>query len=82
MLRDALVALAWCLGFLLLIAGMIALVRWAKRAGRNAAGIAGAALLLFGLGLAPDVERQRIEDARESKDRKDGQSGDPPDPEI
>lgn len=80
-MRDGLVALAWCLGFVLLIAGMIMLVRWAKRAGRNVAGVAGTALLLFGLGLAPDMERQRLEEARESKDKKGGQSGDPPDPE-
>lgn len=81
-MRDGLVALAWCVGIVLLIAVMVMLVRWAKRAGRNAAGFAGTALLLFGLGLAPDVERQRLEEARESKDRKGGQSGDPPDPEI
>jgi hypothetical protein len=80
--RDALVALAWCLGFVLLIAGMIALVRWAKRAGRSTSAIAGTALLMFGLGLAPDVERQRLEEARESKDKTGGQSGDPPNPEI
>lgn len=81
-MRDAGVALAWCFGFVLLIAIMVLLVRWAKRAGRNAAGFVGAGLLLFGLGLAPEVERQRLEDARESKDKKGGQSGDPPDPEI
>ena len=80
-MRDAVVALAWCLGSFLLIASMVLLVRWAKRGGRATQAAAGV-LLIFGLGLAPDVERQRIEDAREEKGKKGGQSGDPPDPEI
>jgi hypothetical protein len=75
-------AVAWYLGILVLIAVGVSLVRWAKRAGRTAAGFAGTALLLFGLGLAPEVERQRLEEARESKDKKGGQSGDPPDPQV
>ena len=81
-MRDALVALAWCFGFVLLITTMVLLVRWARRAGRKASAVAGTALLLFGLGIAPEVERQRLEEARESKGKKGGQSGDPPDPEL
>jgi hypothetical protein len=81
-LRDALVALAWCLGILLLIVLMVLVVRAAKRAGRKTSAVAGTMLLMFGLGIAPDVDRERLEDAREEKGRKGGQSGDPPDPEV
>jgi hypothetical protein len=75
--------MAWCFGALLVIALTALLIRWAKRPRSKTQAVAGTMLLMFGLGLTPDVDRQRIEDAREGeKAKKGGQSGDPPDPEV
>ena len=55
-------------------------VRWAKRQSTGAQLLASAMLLVLGIG-APVVNppQQGIEEAREDKDQKGGQSGDPPD---
>jgi hypothetical protein len=54
-------------------------VRWAKRQSTGAQLLASAMLLVLGIG-APVVNppQQGIEEAREDKDQKGGQSGDPP----
>jgi hypothetical protein len=55
-------------------------VRWAKRQSTGAQLLASAMLLVLGIG-APVVNppQQGIEEAREDKDQKGAQSGDPPD---
>ena len=55
-------------------------VRWAKRQSTGAQLLASAMLLVLGVG-APVVNppQQGIEEAREDKDQKGAQSGDPPD---
>jgi hypothetical protein len=54
-------------------------VRWAKRQSTGAQLLASAMLLVLGIS-APVVNppQQGIEEAREDKDQKGGQSGDPP----
>ena len=54
-------------------------VRWAKRQSTGAQFMASAMLLVLGIGL-PIVNppQQGIEEAREDKGRKGGESGDPP----
>lgn len=81
-MRDPWVALAWCIGVLFLIAVMVRLVRWAKRGGSRTSAMASTLVLMVGLGLAPESDRQRLEEAREDKGKKGGESGDPPDPDI
>ena len=67
-----------CIG-LLILALMVSLVRWAKRGGRGMALLGSAMVLLLGVGLVPEqLPEQRIEEAREEKGRKGGESGDPP----
>jgi hypothetical protein len=63
---------------LLLVVGMIAAIRWAKRTGAKAAGLGGALMLMFTMGVVPPKEQQTIEEAKESKDKKGAESGDPP----
>ncbi len=75
---DAVHAIAWILAGIGALAGAAALVRWAKRGGRGAAVLGSTLVLLLGGGLAPDRSQQRIEEAREEKGRKTGESGDPP----
>ncbi len=55
-------------------------VRWAKRHSIGAEFLAGAMLLVLGFSM-PIVKRpqQGLEEAREDKGKKGGQSGDPPD---
>jgi hypothetical protein len=55
-------------------------IRWAKRNSTGAQLLASAMLLILGVS-APIVKppQQGIEEAREDKDRKGGESGDPPD---
>jgi hypothetical protein len=78
-LSAALRALEWCLGALVVIAVMIALVRWARRGGRSAGLLGSAMVLLLGIGLVPEqIPQQRIEEAREQKGKKGAESGDPP----
>jgi hypothetical protein len=62
----------------LLIVGMVAAIRWAKRAGAKAAGLGGALMLMFTMGVVPPKEQQTIEEAKESKDKKGAESGEPP----
>ena len=76
-LLRALMILA-ILGFL------IALGIWAVRYGRKGtgrAGMLGAALLFFGFGNMLDPTNEAIHQAKESKKRKEGESGDPPAPD-
>jgi hypothetical protein len=55
-------------------------IRWAKRQSSGAQLLASAMLLVLGIG-APVVNppQQGIEEAREDKDHKGAQTGDPPD---
>jgi hypothetical protein len=62
----------------LLVVGAVAAVRWAKRASTKAAGLGGALMLMFAMGVVPPKELQTIEEAKESKDKKGAESGDPP----
>lgn len=77
-MSEILYGIAWTLGGVLLIAGLVAAVRWAKRAGRKAATIGGALMLLMSMGVVPPQELQRIEEAKEPKGKKGAESGDPP----
>jgi len=77
--KDVIVAIGWSLCALLLLIAMIACVRWARRSTRGASIVGSALVLLLGAGLVPDPTRQRIEEAREAKGKKGGESGDPPD---
>jgi len=62
----------------LLVVGMVGATRWAKRASTKAAGLGGALMLMFTMGVVPPKEQQTLEEARESKDKKGAESGDPP----
>ena len=54
-------------------------VRWAKRHHIGAQVLASAMLLVLGIAAPiPNPPQQKIEEAREDKDRKGGESGDPP----
>lgn len=66
---------------MLLVAGMVAAIRWAKRTGGKAAGVGGALMLMFSMGVIPPRLFQTIEEAKESKARKGAESGAPPGPE-
>jgi hypothetical protein len=55
-------------------------VRWAKRHSSGAQLLAGAMLLVRGFTVPiPKRPQQGVEEAREDKGKKGGQSGDPPD---
>lgn len=60
------------------LAVMILLIRWARKGGRGAGVLGSAMLLLLGMGLVVNPPQQRIEEAREDKGKKGGESGDPP----
>jgi hypothetical protein len=74
----ALPALLMVGGAVLLLIGMAAAIRWAKRAGGKAAGLGGALMLMLSMGVVPPKELQTIEEAREPKGKKGAESGDPP----
>jgi hypothetical protein len=78
-LSAAVRALEGCLCALVVVAIMVALMRWARRGGRGAALLGSAMVLLLGVGLVPEqIPQQRIEEAREQKGKKGAESGDPP----
>jgi uncharacterized membrane protein YoaK (UPF0700 family) len=55
-------------------------VRWAKRHSTGAQFLAGAMLLILGITTPiPKRPQEAVEEAREDKGKKGGQSGDPPD---
>jgi hypothetical protein len=54
-------------------------VRWAKRSSTGAQFLASAMLLVLGVTMPiPNPPQQKIEEAREDKGKKGGESGDPP----
>jgi hypothetical protein len=65
-------------GAVLLVIGMVAAIRWAKRTSGKAAGLGGALLLMLSMGVVPPKELQTIEEAKESKGKKGAESGNPP----
>jgi hypothetical protein len=56
------------------------LIRWAKRGGRGAALLGGLLFITLGGAMVPQPPHQRIEEAREDRGKKGGESGDPPNP--
>jgi hypothetical protein len=79
-LSQAIVVVEWGIGALVVLALMVALVRWAKKGGRGPAMLGSALVLLLGAGLVPEQPKQRMEEAREQKGKKGAESGDPPTP--
>jgi hypothetical protein len=77
-IKEAFPALLVVGGAVLLVVGMVAAIRWAKRAGGKAAGLGGALMLMLSMGVVPPRQLQMIEEARESKAGKGTESGDPP----
>jgi len=68
-----------CAAVMLAMAGAVRSIQWAKRSSTGAQFVASALTLFLGWS-APIVEppQQTIQDARENKDKEDGESGDPP----
>jgi hypothetical protein len=61
----------------LLLWGLVALVRHARRGGKGIQA-AGAMLMLFGWGNLRDPANNPVAEARDGRIRKDNESGDPP----
>ena len=78
-MHPAVRAVVICAAAMVTIAGAVRTIQWAKRASTGAQFVASAMMLVLGWA-APIVEppQQRIEEARENKDKEDGESGDPP----
>ena len=79
-MRAAVRAIVIVLVAVAAVCSAVGSVRWAKRQSTGAQLLASAMLLVLGIG-APVVNppQQGIEEAREDKDQKGAQSGDPPD---
>ena len=78
-MRAPIRAILVCLVITAALFAAVGSVRWAKRQSTGAQLLASAMLLVLGVG-APVVHppQQGIEEAREDKQQKGGQSGDPP----
>jgi hypothetical protein len=78
-MRAPIRAILVCLVITAVLFAAVGSVRWAKRQSTGAQLLASAMLLVLGVG-APVVNppQQGIEEAREDKQQKGGQSGDPP----
>ncbi|HEY4210949.1 MAG TPA: hypothetical protein VGM84_05695 [Steroidobacteraceae bacterium] len=76
--KQALVAVAVTAGVMLVLAGMVAAVRAGKKGGPGMAVIGSVLLLTLGGALAPQRPEQGVEEAREDKQKKGSESGDPP----
>jgi hypothetical protein len=76
-------AIVIVVGVLIVVWGAVNSIRWAKRSPRGAQFLASGMMLVLGL-TAPIVNppQQGIEEAREDKDKKGGESGDPPVPPV
>jgi hypothetical protein len=78
-MHPAVRAVVICAAVMLVIAGAVRSIQWAKRAPAGAQFVASAMMLVLGWA-TPIVQQpqQDIEEAREDKDKEDGESGDPP----
>jgi ABC-type amino acid transport system permease subunit len=77
--RASLRAIAIVLAILITMLGAVGSVRWAKRHPTGAQFLASAMIMVLGVGVPiVDPPQQGIEEAREHKGKKGGQSGDPP----
>jgi hypothetical protein len=78
-MRDALRSVVIVLACILVLSAGVGAVRWAKRYSTGAQILAGALILVLGIG-APVINppQQGIEEAREDKGKKGAESGDPP----
>jgi hypothetical protein len=76
--KQALVAVAVTAGVMLVLAGMVAAVRMSKKGGPGMAVVGSVLLLALGGALAPQRPEQGVEEAREDKQKKGSESGDPP----
>ncbi|MGH8143195.1 MAG: hypothetical protein ACREU2_11845 [Steroidobacteraceae bacterium] len=63
---------------LVLIIGAVSSVRWARRGGTAARLMGSALMLALGMGIIVKPPQQDVEQAREDKGKKGGESGDPP----
>ena len=76
--KQALGAVAVTAGVMLVLAGMVAAVRVSKKGGPGMAIVGSVLLLTLGGALAPQRPEQGVEEAREDKQKKGSESGDPP----
>jgi ABC-type amino acid transport system permease subunit len=72
-------SIAIVLACILVVSGAVGAVRWAKRHSTGAQILAGAMILVLGIGVPViNPPQQGIEEAREDKGTKGAESGDPP----
>jgi ABC-type amino acid transport system permease subunit len=78
-MRDALRSIVIVLACILVVSAAVGAVRWAKRHSTGAQILAGAMILVLGIGVPViNPPQQGIEEAREDKGKKGAESGDPP----
>jgi multisubunit Na+/H+ antiporter MnhG subunit len=78
-MRDALRSIVIVLACILVLSAAVGAVRWAKRHSTGAQILAGAMILVLGIGVPViNPPQQGIEEAREDKGKKGSESGDPP----